>query len=94
MFTKAVSSRDVAREPAGMPLRRVLVNMSISCTVSDRRQNIYVVRLSLEVRHRYELVIGRGRVSANDNSSRLGHLEGSTRRFGCTSNDSINDPNT
>ena len=36
MFSKTVSSRDAAPEPAGMHSRRVLVNMCVSCTASDR----------------------------------------------------------
>jgi hypothetical protein len=36
MFTETVSSRDAATEPAGMHSRRILVNMSFSCTASDR----------------------------------------------------------
>ena len=35
MFTETVSSRDAATEPARMHSRRVLVNMSFSCTASD-----------------------------------------------------------
>ena len=34
MFSKTVSSRDAATEPAGMHSRRVSLNMCVSCTVS------------------------------------------------------------
>ena len=43
MFSKTVSSRDAAPEPTGMYSRRVLGNMSVSCTVSEPRRNIYLV---------------------------------------------------
>ena len=37
MFAKTVSSTDAATEPAGMHLRRVLANMSVSCIKFSHR---------------------------------------------------------
>ena len=37
MFAKTVSSKDAATEPAGVHLRRVLANMSVSCIKSSHR---------------------------------------------------------
>ena len=42
LFAKKVSSRDAAREPAGMQSRRVLVNRFVSGTASDQ-QTVYLV---------------------------------------------------
>ena len=36
MLIKTVSGRDAPPEPAGTHSRRVLVNMSVSCTARDR----------------------------------------------------------